>query len=74
MAGHDARYGNVFVQFFPTQGVTVELQLNLLQLFIACTTENFEAIGRESENATIDRFKVDHSPFYPYASGSRFHG
>ena len=72
MPGHDTRNRYVFVEIFPPQCITVQLQSHRTQSFLACGAEDLEAIGWEAENPTIDQFDINRTSIGPSANPGRF--
>ena len=72
MTGDDARYGDVFVERFPTEGVTVQSQGYLLQFLIRRIGQDLESIRRETDDASISQLDEDGSFLGPCSDGDGF--
>lgn len=53
ITGDDARYGDVFVERFPTEGETVQSQGYLSQFLLRRIGQNLKSICRETDNASV---------------------
>jgi hypothetical protein len=61
MTGDDARYGYIFVEGFPTEGVTVQSQGYLLQFLLRRTSKKLKSIRLETDNTSVCQFDEDSS-------------
>jgi hypothetical protein len=72
MTGDDARYGDVFVERFPTEGVTVQSQGYLSQFLLRRIGQNLKSIRGETDNAAIRQFDEDGSFLGPCSDSGGF--
>lgn len=63
--GHNAWYGNVLVQIFPSKSIAVEFQGYFLQLLLRGIAKPREAIRREPDDTAVRQFQKHHPPLNP---------
>lgn len=69
---HHSGHSQVFVNFIPSQRVSADFHLHVLQLIIRSLTENLEPVGRKADNPAIGQLHINYSLFSPGAEGGRF--
>ena len=68
-ARHNARHGNVFVQLFPTQGVAIEAEFDLVQLGGGRRLQTTKSIRRKTHDSSVGEFDVNSAFFNPNPQG-----
>ncbi|MEX2091805.1 MAG: hypothetical protein WD971_03960 [Pirellulales bacterium] len=52
--------------------MSIQLQPYVLQFGVGRGFQDFESIGRETEDATVDKFQEHGAPFHPNSNGRGF--
>src|SRR5690606_19552237 len=64
--------GDVFVERFPSERVSIELNFDLGELLVGGVFQTPEASGGKSDDAPVGQLDVNQSAARPCANGSRF--
>jgi hypothetical protein len=68
----DTGYGQVFVKFFPSQGISSYLNLNFFKLVFRGLTKNPKTVSGKTNDSSVRQFKVDDPLFCPSSDSYRF--
>ncbi len=72
MTSHDSAHSQIFIEFFPTECTTLQLQMHFLEFIITGSLQNSKPIRRKANNSAISKFQVHHPFFYPNSYSDRF--